>query len=66
VVSQGLDLRQLLQEEIDRRIKARVIRPLRMYDGAAHPGLFSLPRYLRKQLAEEKTVITRDKPFFTY
>jgi spermidine synthase len=66
VVSQGLDPRQLSEPEIDRRIAKRIVRPLRMYDGAAHPGLFSLPRYLRQQLAEEKTVITRDKPFFTY
>lgn len=66
VASQTSDPRKLSPEEVDRRLSARLSRPLRFYDGLAHPGLFSLPKYLRKQIAEEKRVITRDKPFFTY
>ena len=65
-VSQTLDPRELSSKEIDRRLASRVRGPLRFYDGLAHPGIFSLPKYLRQQIAEEKRVITRDKPVFTY
>jgi spermidine synthase len=66
VVSQSLDPRKLSPAEVDRRLSRRLSRPLRFYDGPAHLGIFSLPKYLRKQIAEEKRVITKDKPFFTY
>jgi len=66
VVSQSVDPCELATEEIDRRIASRVRGSLRFYDGLAHPGIFSLPKYLRQQIAEEKRVITRDKPVFTY
>lgn len=66
VASQSLDPRKLSPEEIDRRLSKRLSRPLRFYDGPAHRGMFSLPKYLCKQIAEEKRVITKDKPFFTY
>lgn len=66
VASLTSDPRKLSPEEVDRRLSSRLSRPLRFYDGLAHPGIFSLPKYLRKQIAEEKRVITRDKPFYTY
>ncbi len=52
--------------EIDRRIEARINRSLRYYDGPTHRGLFSLPRHLRRAIAEEKTVIAVDRPFCIY
>jgi spermidine synthase len=66
VASQALDPRELSPQEIDRRIASRVRGKLRFYDGLAHPGIFSLPKYLRQQMAKEKRVITKDKPVFTY
>jgi spermidine synthase len=66
VASQTLDPRELSPKEVDRRLSSRVSSTLRFYEGLAHPGIFSLPKYLRKQIAEEKRVITKDKPVFTY
>jgi len=66
LVSQTVDPCELSTQEIDRRIASRVRRRLRFYDGLAHPGIFSLPKYLRQQMAEEKRVITKAKPVFTY
>ncbi len=65
-VSQTVDTRELSPEEIDRRIASRVGGKLRFYDGIAHHGIFSLPKYLRQQIAEEKRVITKNKPVFTF
>jgi len=66
VVSQTLEPRELSSGEIDRRLSGRVRGKLRFYDGLAHPGIFSLPKYLRQQIAQEKRVITKDQPVFTY
>jgi spermidine synthase len=54
----------LTAQEIDDRIKERVTGELRLYDGAAHAGLFSLPRWLRRDLESEDRVITEDTPVF--
>ncbi len=54
----------LTAEEIDGRIRERVATDLRLYDGAAHAGLFSLPRWLRHDLDNEDRVITDDAPVF--
>ncbi len=50
--------------EIDRRLKRRVGGDLRYYDGAAHPGMFGLPKYIRAAIAAEQRLITRDNPLF--
>jgi spermidine synthase len=65
-VSQTVDPRELSPQEIDRRLASRVKGRLRFFDGLAHPGIFSLPKYLRQQIAQEKRVITKDQPVFTY
>jgi spermidine synthase len=54
----------LTAEEIDGRIRERVATDLRLYDGAAHAGLFSLPRWLRHDLDSAGRVITEDSPVF--
>jgi spermidine synthase len=51
------ELKSRVCQEIDRRIASRVKGSLKFYDGLSHPGIFSLPKYLRKQIAEEKRVI---------
>lgn len=66
VASEGLDPRDIPAEEVDRRLESRVSRPLRFYDGIAHRGMFSLPKYLRNEIADNKIVITRDQPLYTY
>jgi spermidine synthase len=66
VASQGPDPRELSPEEIDRRLAGRVTRPLRFYDGLTHRGMFTIPKYLREEMAREKRIITRDRPLFTF
>jgi len=66
VASQNLDPRELSPEEVDRRLSRRVSKPLRFYDGLTHRGMFSIPKYLREEMAREKRIITRDQPLFTY
>ncbi len=66
VASQSLDPLELSPEEVDRRISSRINKTLRFYDGLTHRGIFSIPKYLREEMAREKRIITRDKPLFTY
>ncbi len=66
VASQNLDPRELSPEEVDRRLSRRVSKPLRFYDGLTHRGVFSIPKYLREEMAREKRIITKDQPLFTY
>lgn len=66
LASQSLDPLSLPPEEVDRRLSRRVTRGLRFYDGPAHRGIFSLPKYLRQEMEKEKRIITDKKPLFTY
>jgi spermidine synthase len=62
--SKKLNPLDLSQEEVDRRIAARVTNRLRFYDGHTHQGLFYIPKHLRDMLAKETTIITEDNPVF--
>ncbi len=64
--SRILDPRDLSPEEVDRRISSRINKTLRFYDGLTHRGMFSIPKYLREEMAREKRIITIDQPLFTY
>ena len=64
VGSLGPDPAALPAAEVDRRIGERVGDALRYYDGITHRGMFSVPKYLREALADEKRVITRAEPLF--
>ncbi|HEY49908.1 MAG TPA: polyamine aminopropyltransferase [Dehalococcoidia bacterium] len=66
VASQGSDPRELSPEEVDRRLSSRVSKPLRFYDGLTHCGMYTVPKYLREEMAREKRIITKDQPLFTY
>lgn len=66
VASQTLDPLKLSPEEVERRLSSRVSRTLRFYDGLTHQGMFSLPKYLREEIARKKQIITKDQPLFTY
>ena len=60
----GDNIDALPAQEIDRRIRQRVTRDLRYYDGATHSGMFTLPKYLRHSLAEEQRLITKANPLY--
>jgi len=54
-------------KSVDDRIAAAIkpeCLPLHDYDGHRHRGLFSLPKVIRKALAEETKVMTKDTPVF--
>jgi spermidine synthase len=56
----------LSAEEVDSRIADRSLSGLRFYDGITHQSMFSLPKYIRQRIAEDKRVITDNNPQFTY
>ena len=58
-------LNSLSAEEVDRRLAERVdTAGLRYYDGITHLGMMSMPKYVRKAIAEETRVITDANPLF--
>ncbi len=64
VVAGGPEAAALDDAEANRRVAERVERPLRFYDGETHRGVFSLPKWLREQLAAERHVIRPDAPVY--
>ncbi len=64
VGSMGPDPTALSPRAVDTRLSERAGRELRHYDGVAHRGMFSLPKYLRTGLADETRVITEAAPLF--
>ena len=64
VGSLGRDPASMEAPEVDQLLKERVSGPLRHYDGTAHEGMFALPKYLRKAMADETRVITKADPLF--
>jgi spermidine synthase len=52
-------------EEIDRRIAGRGLR-LRLYDGLAHQGMFSLSKPLRHHLEGQTRLITDQQPLYIF
>jgi spermidine synthase len=66
IASLGPDPAALSPEEIDRRLSERGASNLRFYDGVSHQGLFSLPLYLRRAIAQESRTITRENPLFVF
>ncbi len=64
VASLGPDPRAMSPQDVDRRIAERVTGELRYYDGITHQGMFSVPKYLRRAVADESRIITREDPLF--
>lgn len=50
--------------EIDARLGSPIASTLRSYDGIAHRGMFSLPKYIREAVAAETRIITKDRPLY--
>ncbi|MFC1928993.1 polyamine aminopropyltransferase [Chloroflexota bacterium] len=66
LASLNLDPVLLSPGEIDARISDRSLNSLRFYDGLSHQGMFSLPKYLRSELAEQTKLITDNEPLYIY
>jgi len=62
--STGPDPSKLTASAVNNRIARRLASPLRYYDGETHRGMFSLPKYLRRALEEERRIITKSNPLF--
>ena len=64
--SRQRDPSRLTPTAVDKRIAARGLAGLRFYDGPAHRGMFSLPRYIREALAGQRRVIKDADPLYLY
>jgi spermidine synthase len=62
VASRAADAGALAIDLVDRRVRERVRGELQYYDGLAHRHMFSLPRFLRRTLAERGRVVTDAEP----
>lgn len=59
------DVAAMPEAEVDERLRERgVAESLRFYDGAAHRGMFGMPKYVRAAVAAETRLITRDNPLY--
>ena len=66
LASLKLDPLRLSASDIDKRISARSLTGLKFYDGPGHQGMFSLPRYVRNELASQTRLITDSQPLYLY
>ncbi len=66
LASKKHDPRKLTPEEVDKRIKERIIGELRYYDGETHQGQFLLPKHVRRRLETEDQIIEDNHPLFTF
>ncbi len=64
LATKGPDPRALSAEEVDRRLRERVIGLMRWYDGETNAGLFHLARYLREALGTQGRIIRDQEPLF--
>eukprot|EP01060_Flectonema_neradi_P020614 TRINITY_DN2811_c0_g1_i1.p1 TRINITY_DN2811_c0_g1~~TRINITY_DN2811_c0_g1_i1.p1 ORF type:complete len:312 (+),score=84.36 TRINITY_DN2811_c0_g1_i1:55-990(+) len=53
---------EITQEEVDKRIAERINGELEFLDGESYFGLYALSKKVRKTLAEEDRVLSRDAP----
>jgi len=64
--SQSINPTELLSEDADHRIAARLLNKPKSYDGLTHRSLFTLPKHTRHQLAITKRIITDKKPIIVH
>ena len=55
-----------MDERIAERINTSKNGDLKFMDGLSYKGVFGVPKPVRKALAEEKRVITKDNPVYMY
>ena len=53
-------------KELDKKIAARVSKPLEFYDGVAHLGMFALPKNLRTAIDSSTKIVTDENPSFLF
>jgi spermidine synthase len=51
-------------DELDALVARRLNRPLRFYDGESHTNMFSLPRFIRQSIQQERRVNRDEAPVF--
>ncbi len=66
VASRSLDPYEMTPEEIDNRISTRISKKLKSYDGTSHQAMFTIPKHIRQQLAENTRIITDKQPISAY
>ncbi len=66
VASMKIDPAAVAPREIDRRLRERNMDSLRFYDGAAHGGMFTFPKHVRKALGRGGRLITDARPLYLY
>jgi spermidine synthase len=66
LVSRNVNPLEFTPDEIDRRLAARGVSGLKLYDGLTHQGLFSLPGHIRAELAQSDRLITDREPLYIY
>jgi len=66
IASASLNPALMSPVEVDQRISSRSLTGLRFYDGMTHQGMFSLPKYLREELAKQERLITDEEPLYLY
>ncbi len=64
LASEEVDPFSISIEEVDKLISDRVSEDLNFYDGLTHQGMFYLPRYLRRELSREDTIVTDKNPLY--
>ncbi len=64
LVSPKTDFASPTIKKIDAKISQRITKTLRFYNGIAHQGMFSLPKYFHDEIEKEKRIITENEPFF--
>ncbi len=64
--SQSLDPCELTREEIDARIRTRISKKLKSYDGLTHQAIFTIPKHIRRKLTASKRIITDKQPISAY
>ena len=57
-------LLRLTQEQVDNLLGERVVKELGFYDGETHQNMFSLPKFLRLGLEQERRINRDDDPVF--
>jgi len=66
-VACDVNVRDMSAELINQRIAERIeggASALKFYDGQAHKGLYSMPKYLRTAVENEQRIITKHSPLF--
>ncbi len=66
VASNSVDPSRLSPAGVDKRIAARSLRGLKIYDGVTHQGMFSLPGYVRDAMQKQTRIITDKDPLYLY